>query len=70
MRRRVIGWGGDGGRGGSGRLLRGFFVARVLLETGQFDRGSRHCVRAAIQIINNEGDYLIINYNLLSDAGT
>lgn len=66
---RVIGRGRDGGRGGRGRSLLGFLIACVLLEAGELDRWSRPCVRATIQIINNEGYYLIVNYDLLSDAG-
>lgn len=50
-------------------LLR-FLIARVLLKAGEVDRRSRPCVGATIQIIDNEGYYLIVNYDLLSDAGT
>ena len=70
MGRGVIRGSGDGSRGGYGRWRLGFIVTSVLLEAGKFDRRSRHCLRATIQIINDEGYYLIVNYNLLSDART
>ncbi|KAF9653085.1 hypothetical protein BDM02DRAFT_3125901 [Thelephora ganbajun] len=41
-------------------------VAGVLCSPRTF--GSRPCVRATIQIINDEGYYLIVNYDLLGDT--